>query len=325
MFFVAEFATAVAGWVLEINPFDQPNVAEAKDATKRVLAAGDAARRPATPTTTRCASCWRARGAGAYIALMGYLAPSPSFDAGGRRAARDADARARALATTFGYGPRFLHSTGQLHKGGAPVGRFLSLIADEGPDVEIPGASYSFRTLKTAQALGDLQTLRSHGLPAEIVRLDGRPGGRAARPPLKDQGDALMQIGFVGLGKMGGNMVARIRRDSDHEVVAFDFDAKAVARARRTGAKGAASLRELVKTLEPPRMVWIMVPAGDPTQQTVDALAKLLDADDTIVDGGNSRWTDDKARASARATLEGPLRRRRHLAVASGASRSATA
>jgi len=107
-----------------------------------------------------------------------------------------------------------------------------------------------------------------------------------------------MQIGFVGLGKMGGNMVARIRRDSDHDVVAFDFDPQAVARAKKTGARGAASLRELVKALEPPRTIWIMVPAGDPTQQTVEALVKLLDADDTIVDGGNSKWTDDKARAA---------------------------
>jgi 6-phosphogluconate dehydrogenase len=106
-----------------------------------------------------------------------------------------------------------------------------------------------------------------------------------------------MQIGFVGLGRMGGNMVARIRRDSDHEVVAFDFDPKAVARARTTGATGAATLRALVKALEPPRTVWIMVPAGDPTQKTVDTLAKLLDVDDVIVDGGNSRWTDDKLRA----------------------------
>jgi len=108
-----------------------------------------------------------------------------------------------------------------------------------------------------------------------------------------------MQIGFVGLGKMGGNMVARIRRDSDHDVVAFDFDAQAVARAKKTGARGASSLRELVKALDAPRTVWIMVPAGDPTQQTVDALAKLLDPDDTIVDGGNSKWTDDKTRAAA--------------------------
>ncbi len=106
-----------------------------------------------------------------------------------------------------------------------------------------------------------------------------------------------MQIGFVGLGKMGGNMVARIRRDSDHDVVAFDFDARAVARATKTGARGAASLRELVKGLEPPRTVWIMVPAGEATQKTVEALAKLLGPDDTIVDGGNSKWTDDKARA----------------------------
>jgi 6-phosphogluconate dehydrogenase len=107
------------------------------------------------------------------------------------------------------------------------------------------------------------------------------------------------QIGFVGLGRMGGNMVARIRRDSDHDVVAFDFDEKAVAKAGQTGATGAKSLNDLVKKLAPPRIVWIMVPAGDPTQQTVDKLAKLLDKDDMIVDGGNSKWTDDVARAAA--------------------------
>ena len=111
-----------------------------------------------------------------------------------------------------------------------------------------------------------------------------------------------MQIGFVGLGKMGGNMVARIKRDSDHDVVAFDFDEKAVKAAAKKGAVGVKSLRELVKNLEAPRMVWIMVPAGEATQKTVDALAKLLDRDDMIIDGGNSKWTDDKARA---ATLRG--------------------
>jgi 6-phosphogluconate dehydrogenase len=98
---------------------------------------------------------------------------------------------------------------------------------------------------------------------------------------------------------MGGNMVHRIKRDSDHDVVAFDFDEKAVKKTARLGAVGAGSLRELVKKLEAPRIVWIMVPAGDPTQKTVDALAKLLDRGDTIVDGGNSRWTDDMARAAA--------------------------
>jgi 6-phosphogluconate dehydrogenase len=109
----------------------------------------------------------------------------------------------------------------------------------------------------------------------------------------------LSQIGFVGLGRMGGNMVHRIRRDSDHEVVAFDFDEKAVKKAEKVGAAGAGSLRELVKKLDAPRIVWIMVPAGDPTQKTVDQLAKLMDRGDTIVDGGNSRWTDDMARAAA--------------------------
>jgi 6-phosphogluconate dehydrogenase len=106
------------------------------------------------------------------------------------------------------------------------------------------------------------------------------------------------QIGFVGLGKMGGNMVHRIRRDSQHEVVAFDFDEKAVEQAVKNGAAGASTLKDLVKQLQAPRMVWIMVPAGKPTQETVDKLAKLLDRGDMIVDGGNSRWTDDKRRAA---------------------------
>jgi 6-phosphogluconate dehydrogenase len=106
-----------------------------------------------------------------------------------------------------------------------------------------------------------------------------------------------MELGFVGLGRMGGNMVHRIRRDSDHQVVAFDFSAEAVAAAESHGATGAASLEDLVAKLEAPRMVWIMVPSGDPTEQTVQTLAGLLQSGDTIVDGGNSRWSDDKRRA----------------------------
>jgi 6-phosphogluconate dehydrogenase len=109
----------------------------------------------------------------------------------------------------------------------------------------------------------------------------------------------MTQIGFVGLGKMGGNMVHRIRRDSEHEVVAFDFDKRAVRQAVKDGASGARSLKDLVRQLRPPRAVWIMVPAGEATESTVQQLAALLDRGDTIVDGGNSRWTDDKRRSKA--------------------------
>jgi transaldolase / glucose-6-phosphate isomerase len=94
-----------------------------------------------------------------------------------RAAVRDATH----AATTFGYGPRFLHSTGQLHKGGAPHGRFLQLIHDSEPDVDIPGESYSFTRLKHAQAIGDLETLRGHGLPAERVTLTGDDAAAALR------------------------------------------------------------------------------------------------------------------------------------------------
>jgi 6-phosphogluconate dehydrogenase len=105
-----------------------------------------------------------------------------------------------------------------------------------------------------------------------------------------------MQLGFIGLGRMGGNMVHRIQRDSDHECVAYARSEASIKAAEQNGATGAYSLEELVSKLEPPRSVWIMIPAGDPTEQTVAALGELLGEGDTIVDGGNSRWTDDKRR-----------------------------
>jgi 6-phosphogluconate dehydrogenase len=102
-----------------------------------------------------------------------------------------------------------------------------------------------------------------------------------------------MQIGFVGLGRMGGNMVHRIKRDSGHDVVAFDFSEDAISRAEGVGATGARTLEELVSKLDRPRAVWVMVPAGDATESTVTKLAELLDEGDLIVDGGNSNWHDD--------------------------------
>jgi 6-phosphogluconate dehydrogenase len=107
-----------------------------------------------------------------------------------------------------------------------------------------------------------------------------------------------MQIGFVGLGRMGGNMVHRIHRDSDHTVVAFDPNPDAVSTAEGHGATGASSLPELVQKLEPPRLAWLMVPSGQVTQGTIDQLEELLEPGDTIVDGGNSNWHDDIRRAA---------------------------
>jgi transaldolase / glucose-6-phosphate isomerase len=111
-------------------------------------------------------------GAPGYLAIMAYVAPSEDVDEAVtdlRTAVRDA----KRSATTFGYGPRFLHSTGQLHKGGPSTGRFLQLVHDSEPDVDVPEAPYSFTRLKHAQAIGDLETLRAHDLPAERVTLSG--------------------------------------------------------------------------------------------------------------------------------------------------------
>jgi 6-phosphogluconate dehydrogenase len=105
-----------------------------------------------------------------------------------------------------------------------------------------------------------------------------------------------MEIGFVGLGRMGGNMVHRIKRDSDHGVVAFDPSQEAVQAAVSAGASGAGSLQELVSRLQPPRAVWIMVPAGQITQQTIESLLGLLTEEDMIADGGNSKWTESVQR-----------------------------
>jgi transaldolase / glucose-6-phosphate isomerase len=168
IFFFAEFATAVAGWVLGINPFDQPNVQEAKDNTAKLLEAGDLPEVDAGDVDELLAQAEPPH----YVAILGFFAPSEEADAAVaelRTAIRDA----RRATTTFGYGPRYLHSTGQLHKGGPPTGLFIELVHDGEEDVPIPGAGYGFRHLKNAQAIGDLLTIRDHGRPAVQIRLEG--------------------------------------------------------------------------------------------------------------------------------------------------------
>jgi len=173
IFFLTEFAVAVAGWALGINPFDQPDVQEAKDKTARLLESGS------VPSVAVAGDAeLRALLADAkppqYVAILGYLPPSEGLDEAVAEL-RTAIRSATGAATTFGYGPRYLHSTGQLHKGGPPTGRFLQLVGSPARDADIPGAGYSFGTLIAAQAAGDLETLRSHGLAVERVEFEGDP------------------------------------------------------------------------------------------------------------------------------------------------------
>ena len=160
VFFLSEFATAVAGWALGINPFDQPNVQEAKDNTKRVLEEGSP-ELEAGDLDALLGALEPPR----YLAIMAYLPYSSAVENGAARL-RERAVRRHHVATTFGYGPRFLHSTGQFHKGGPSVGAFVQIVDEPQEDLEIPGEAYTFGTLIRAQADGDLQTLRSHGLDA---------------------------------------------------------------------------------------------------------------------------------------------------------------
>ncbi len=199
-----EIATAIAGVVLGIDAFDQPNVEEAKELTRKVLAAassdeetpapappiagdpetglalhGDAALRLTAGDGTVVGELARhlaRRKPNAYLALQAFIAPSD--------AATATMSRIRALlrdstrcATTAGYGPRFLHSTGQLHKGGTPSGWFLQLTADHPADREIPGWPYTFGRLIDAQAQGDFAAIESHDLPILRVHLADPEGG----------------------------------------------------------------------------------------------------------------------------------------------------
>jgi len=107
-----------------------------------------------------------------------------------------------------------------------------------------------------------------------------------------------MQLGMIGLGRMGGNIVRRLMKHG-HTAVAYDKDAKAVAAIAAEGAQGAGALEDFVAKLSKPRVAWVMLPAGKITELTIEALSKLLERGDVIIDGGNTFWQDDVRRGKA--------------------------
>ncbi len=161
-FFRWEFATALAGALIGIHPFDQPNVQESKDNTAEVLSEVRAnGKIPATATTGALPELLAQARPGDYLALMAYVDGGPQVDKALRNL-REAVLAQHRLPNTLGYGPRFLHSTGQLHKGGANNGLFVQLVADWGEDVPVPGEPYTFAGLAAAQVVGDYQSLLNH-------------------------------------------------------------------------------------------------------------------------------------------------------------------
>ena len=197
-----EIATALAGALIGIDAFDQPNVQESKDNTKRLLngytQSGTLPEPPPELTVTAGGAQLPAAldallaqaGPADYVCLQAYVTPGAAVWAELERA-RLALRRRAHVATTAGYGPRFLHSTGQYHKGGPNTGLFVQLVAGDGRDVPIPGQLYSFGTLIRAQAEGDLLSLRSHGRSVLRVELgaDSLGGLRAVADAVADGAD----------------------------------------------------------------------------------------------------------------------------------------
>jgi hypothetical protein len=163
-----EFATAVAGAVLGINPFDQPDVQSAKDATARALEEGGADR----PDPGDAGAVLGAAAAPDYVAIQAYV-PRDAAHEERLEAARLRIRDARRVATTLGFGPRFLHSTGQLHKGGPNTVVAIQVVESPTTDLPIPGRDLTFGRLLAAQADGDLTALRARGRRAVRVDLDG--------------------------------------------------------------------------------------------------------------------------------------------------------
>jgi Phosphoglucose isomerase len=167
-FFRWEFAIAVAGAYLEINPFDQPDVQAAKDKTNEVLATG---REPQLEPEGSIEELLAQAQEGDYACVQAFVEPSAENDrrieALVERIRRESD-----LVVTHGYGPRYQHSTGQLHKGGPNTGLFLQVIDDPGDELPIPGKQFGFRRLIRAQAAGDLETLKERGRRVARIHIE---------------------------------------------------------------------------------------------------------------------------------------------------------
>ena len=171
-FFRWEFATAAAGCLLDINPFDQPDVQSAKDASVRVLKYHDShGTLPELPETLSPSELVESFTSGTYLAVMAYLRQSEGTDAAFAEFRRHVGEQ-HCICTTLGYGPRFLHSTGQLHKGGPDSGAFLQIVSAHAPDDPIAGHPYGFSTVADAQALGDLEALQGMGRTVARITLD---------------------------------------------------------------------------------------------------------------------------------------------------------
>jgi len=167
-FFRWEFATAVAGSILGINPFDQPDVQSAKDKTKEVLASGS---EPDVSPVGSPDELFAQAQPGDYVCIQAFVEPTDASVArldGLVARARDATG----CVVTHGFGPRYLHSTGQLHKGGPPTGLFLQVVDDTGDELAIPGQPFGFGKLIRAQAAGDFASLKERGRRVARVRLE---------------------------------------------------------------------------------------------------------------------------------------------------------
>ena len=278
-FFRWEMATAIAGYVLGINPFDQPNVQEAKDATKAILASGSVE----DPGFDDLGVLLKQVGEGDYVAILAYLDRTSETEDAIERVRLAIRDRYR-VATTTGFGPRFLHSTGQLHKGGAEQRRVH------------PGGGC--RTFRRPADPRPALLVRNADRRAGARRPAVAPRARAARRPRDARttdGGGLMQLGMVGLGRMGANLTRRLMRGG-HEVVVYDVNADSVSQLESEGSIGTGSLEDFVSKLSKPRAAWVMVPAAF-AEQTTDALAELMEAGDVVIDGGNSYYRDDVDRA----------------------------